>query len=201
MRILCLVVALWIAGCGGRQSSSSTTVSSGGADVTTPAPTETAPAADPEAVASEPVDLDDFAREPIDEEKPETTADLTEDPKRRDLKMTSYEEAMALPIELGDATTEGGEAQLSAERIARVMDGHLDDMYEECIRKELERGNVLGTVTMDLAIRGRDGRILGVTIEPGRRRFKSCLENYLQDVRFPRFASPRMGARYRFHAG
>jgi len=201
VRILCLVVALWIAGCGGRQSSSSTTVSSGGADVTTPAPTETAPAADPEAVASEPVDLDDFAREPIDEEKPETTADLTEDPKRRDLKMTSYEEAMALPIELGDATTEGGEAQLSAEQIARVMDGHLDDMYEECIRKELERGNVLGTVTMDLAIRGRDGRILGVTIEPGRRRFKSCLENYLQDVRFPRFASPRMGARYRFHAG
>ena len=201
MRILCLVGALWIAGCGGRQSSSSTTVSSGGADITTPTPTETVPVAEPEVVSSDPVDLDDFAREPMDEEEPEPAVDLTEEPKRRNLKMTSYEEAMAMPIELGDVTTEGGEAQLSAERIARVMDGHLDDMYEECIRKELERDNALGTVTMDLAIRGRDGRILGVTIEPGRRRFKSCLESYLEDVRFPKFASPRMGARYRFHAG
>jgi hypothetical protein len=79
------------------------------------------------------------------------------------------------------------------------MDAHLDEMYDECIRTELERGNELGTVTIDLAIRGRDGMVLGTTIEPGRRRFKNCLKNYLEDVRFPTFASPRMGARYRFH--
>ena len=74
-------------------------------------------------------------------------------------------------------------------------------MYDECIVKELRRGNELGTVTIDLAIRGEDGMVLGTTIEPGRRRFRKCLESYLEDVRFPSFASPRMGARYRFHTG
>ena len=131
----------------------------------------------------------------------ELTATSPEKPRRRDVKMMSYEEAMALPVAVGDATVEGEERQLSAAEVARILDGHLDDMYEECIRKELERDNPLGTVTIDLAIRGQDGMILGVTIEPGRRRFKSCLESYLEDVRFPKFSSPRMGARYRIHAG
>ena len=58
---------------------------------------------------------------------------------------------------------------------------------------------VAGDPPIDLAIRGRDGMILGATVEPGRRRFQRCLESYLEDVRFPSFASPRMGARYRFH--
>lgn len=115
--------------------------------------------------------------------------------------MVSYEEAMARPVEIGDATAEGGEAQLTGEQVARFMDDHLDEMYDECIEKELGRDNELGTVTIDLAIRGKDGMVLGATIDPGRRRFKKCLENYLEDVRFPTFASPRMGARYRFHAG
>ncbi len=140
--------------------------------------------------------------EPLAEpDREDATATSTEEPRRRDRKMMSYEEAMALPVMLGDAMVEGGEAQLSATEVARFMDGHLDDMYEECIRKELERGNSLGTVTIDLAIRGQDGMILGATIEPGRRRFKSCLESYLEEVRFPKFSSPRMGARYRIHAG
>ncbi|NNE19855.1 MAG: hypothetical protein HKN10_15395, partial [Myxococcales bacterium] len=108
---------------------------------------------------------------------------------------------MARPVEVGDATADGGEAQLSAEEVASFMDDHLDEMYELCIEKEIRRENELGTVTIDLAIRGKDGMILGTTIDPGRRRFKKCLEAYLEDVRFPSFASPRMGARYRFHTG
>ena len=115
--------------------------------------------------------------------------------------MMSYEEAMAAPIDLGDVTSDGGEAQLTGEEVARVMDAHLDEMYEACIRKELERDNELGTVTVDLAIRGSDGMVLGATVEPGRRRFKKCIVGYLEEVRFPGFASARMGARYRFHAG
>lgn len=124
-----------------------------------------------------------------------------ERPERRDIRMTSYERAMARPVEVGDATAEGGEAQLSGEEVATFMDDHLDEMYELCIEKELRRENELGTVTIDLAIRGKDGMVLGTTIDPGRRRFKKCLEDYLEDVRFPTFASPRMGARYRFHTG
>ena len=160
------------------------------------------PAYDTEPVAGDSVDSDGFVEDPIlESEGEEATVVSPDNPRRRDTKMMSYEEAMALPVTVGDAMSEGGEAQLSAGEIARFMDGHLDEMYEECIRKELERGNSLGTVTLDLAIRGQDGMILGVTIEPGRRRFKSCLQSYLEDLRFPEFSSPRMGARYRIHAG
>ena len=108
---------------------------------------------------------------------------------------------MARPVEMGDPTVEGGESQLSAEQVESVMDVHLEAMYELCIYRELERRDALGTVTMDLAIRGRDGMILGTTIEPGRHRFKRCLERHLNDVYFPTFASPRMGVRYRFDTG
>jgi hypothetical protein len=184
-----VAIAIAVAACGSRQPVSTTTVSSGGADVA-PAPDSTS--AEPEPSSEE-----------FGEPKPpvEPSDEVPEDLERRDVKMTSYEDAMAAPIELGDATRDGGEAQLTGEEVARVMDGHLDDMYEACIRKELERGNELGTVTVDVAIRGRDGMVLGATVEPGRRRFKKCIIGYLEDVRFPAFASPRMGARYRFRAG
>ncbi len=182
-------VAIAIAACGSRQPVRTAMVSSDGADV--------AAAPDSTPIESEP------PNEEVGEAKPpvEASDEAPEDLSRRDVRMTSYEDAMAAPIELGDATRDGGEAQLTGEEVARVMDGHLDEMYEACIRKELERGNELGTVTVDVAIRGRDGMVLGATVEPGRRRFKKCIVGYLEDVRFPAFASPRMGARYRFHAG
>ncbi|MGB3050513.1 MAG: hypothetical protein WBB42_05910 [Polyangiales bacterium] len=180
------------AACGSAQSPSSTTVSSGGADV-------------PEEAIADPGSGVDTESKAVDEEEEVELSDETkasrERRERRDIKMRSYDEAMARPVEVGDATAEGGEAQLSGEEVASFMDDHLDEMYELCIEKELRRENELGTVTIDLAIRGKDGMVLGTTIDPGRRRFKKCLEDYLEDVRFPTFASPRMGARYRFHAG
>ena len=147
-------------------------------------------------VDSEPAAVDAVEANELSDE-----ADGSERRNRRDIRMMSYEEAMARPVEVGDATADGGEAQLSGEEVASFMDHHLDEMYELCIEKEIRRENELGTVTIDLAIRGKDGMVLGTTIDPGRRRFKKCLEDYLEDVRFPTFASPRMGARYRFHAG
>jgi hypothetical protein len=187
MRGICLSAAILIAACGSKQSTGTTAVHAQDTEaVDTPATVATS--------ESPPVALKpDDSR---DEDEPE---EPSEEPERRDTKMTSYEEAMARPVEIGDATLDGGEAQLSGEEIARFMDGHLDEMFEECIEKELRRGNELGTVTIDLAIRGKDGMVLGTTIEPGRRRFTKCLANYLEDVRFPTFASARMGARYRFH--
>ena len=175
------------AGCGSKQSQGTTAVSSGGADLHDEPPVT-------EVASDEEVDPELWDPElPVEDEKSSNKR-----PPRRDIKMMSYEEAMALPVELGDATAGGGEGQLTGDEIARFMDDHLDEMYDECIKKELQRGNELGTVTIDLAIRGKDGMVVGTTIEPGRRRFKNCLEDYLEDVRFPPFASARMGARYRF---
>ena len=184
------VMAL-LAACGSKQSAGTTTAhaaeSAENADTMEKEP-PTVAVSESEPVALEPEE--EAERHELDE--PEETGD------ERDLKMMSYEKAMAVPIELGDASVDGGEAQLSAETITRVMDSHLDPMYHACIEKELRRGNPLGTVTMDLAIRGADGMVLGATIVPGRRRFKSCLEDYLEDIRFPTFAAPRMGTRYTF---
>lgn len=193
IRVMWLVGTILIgAACASAQSPRATTVSGGGADVPDQDVAEVRSASDEKAAAR---DLEE-AGENSDE------ADASSERRsRRRTKMVSYEEAMARPVEIGDAAVEGGEAQLSGDRVARLMDDHLDEMYDECIEQELRRGNELGTVTIDLAIRGKDGMILGATIDPGRRRFKKCLENYLEDVRFPEFASPRMGARYRFHAG
>ncbi len=178
--------------CGSAQSPSSTTVTSGGANVAEKVIVEPEPGVDSEALE---VDVDE-----ADELSDEANSSSRRR-ERRDVKMTSYEEAMARPVDVGDATADGGEAQLSGEEVASFMDDHLDEMYELCIEKEIRRENALGTVTIDLAIRGKDGIVLGTTIDPGRRRFKKCLEDYLEAVRFPTFASPRMGARYRFHAG
>ena len=177
------------AACGSKQAQETTAVRSGGVDLRDEPPVA--------AVTSE-EEVDPEVWNPdlaVDDDEP---SDKKRAP-RRDIKMMSYEEAMALPVELGDASAGGGEGQLTGDEIARYMDDHLDEMYDECIKKELQRGNELGTVTIDLAIRGKDGMVVGTTIDPGRRRFKNCLEDYLEDVRFPPFASARMGARYRFH--
>jgi hypothetical protein len=187
IRGVCLSVAILVAACGSKQSTGSTTANAAEADVQE----------EPATIAvseSPPVAL-----KPEDDEVEEDESEEPDEELERDVKMMSYEEAMALPVEIGDASVDGGEAQLSGDEIARIMDGHLDGMYDECIEKELRRGNELRTVTIDLAIRGKDGMVLGTTIDPGRRRFKKCLEDYLEDVRFPTFASARMGARYRFH--
>ncbi|MGB9337758.1 MAG: hypothetical protein WCB63_00925 [Polyangiales bacterium] len=175
------------AGCGSKQSQGTTAVSSGGADLRDEPPVT-------EVASDEEVDPEIWDPEPPVEAEESSNKKTP----RRDIKMMSYEEAMALPVELGDPTAGGGEGQLTADEIARFMDDHLDEMYDECIKKELQRGNELGTVTIDLVIRGKDGMVVGTTIEPGRRRFQNCLEGYLEDVRFPPFASARMGASYRF---
>lgn len=193
IRVILLGSAIsFCAACGSAQSPSSTTVTSGGANIAEKVIVEPEPGVGNEAAAVE-VDEGHELSDAADSSSPRR--------QRRDIKLTSYEEAMARPVELGDATADGGEAQLSGEEVAGFMDDHLDEMYELCIEREIRRENELGTVTIDLAIRGRDGMVLGTTIDPGRRRFKKCLEDYLEGVRFPTFASPRMGARYRFHTG
>ena len=186
IRRVCLSVAILVAACGSKQSTGSTTASAAEADL--PGEPGTIAVSESPPVALKPDDE-------LEEDEPEEPREELE----RDVKMMSYEDAMALPVEIGDASVDGGETQLSGEEIARTMDGHLDGMYDECIQKELRRANELRTVTIDLAIRGKDGMVLGTTIVPGRRRFKKCVEDYLEDVRFPTFASARMGARYRFH--
>lgn len=184
-----LWIALAFAACGSTQSTTKTTVTGGQASILQDTVDGVRKAA--------------AAREAEEEDEDSDSEDRARKKKssRKKTKIVSYEDAMAQPIEMGDVTLGGGEAQLTGDQIAQEMDDHLDEMYDECVERELRRGSELGTVTFDLVIRGQDGAVFGATIQPARRRFHKCLEGVLQTVRFPTFSAPRMGARYQFHTG
>jgi hypothetical protein len=112
--------------------------------------------------------------------------------------LISYDEAMQKPVVLGDVTEKCREKQLSGEQVVSEMDARLDEMYQECVVGEARRGEVPSTVTIDIAILG-DGSVQGATVSPGSPRFRRCIGNIVEKVRFPKFAAPRMGARYQFH--
>lgn len=112
--------------------------------------------------------------------------------------LISYDEAMQQPVEVGDATDECPEQQLSDTQVVAEMDRHLDAMYRQCVVSEYQRGGKLDTVTIDIAILG-DGSVQGATVSPGSKRFRTCIAGVVEDVRFPEFPAPRMGARYQFH--
>ena len=112
--------------------------------------------------------------------------------------MISYDEAMQKPVVLGDVTKKCREKQLRDDQVVAEIDAHLDDMYRECVVTEARRGAVPSTVTIDVAILG-DGSVQGATVSPGTKRFRRCIGGIVEKIHFPKFAAPRMGARYRFH--
>lgn len=112
--------------------------------------------------------------------------------------LISYDAAMQKPVSMGDVTKKCREKQLSDQQVVAEMDRHLDTMYTECVVGEYKRGGKLDTVTIDVAILG-DGSVQGATVAPGSKRFRSCIVSVVEDVKFPEFEAPRMGARYQFH--
>jgi hypothetical protein len=112
--------------------------------------------------------------------------------------LISYDEAMQRPVAIGDATKKCREKQLSGDQVVAELDNRLDEMYHECVVSEARRGKVPSTVTIDIAILG-DGSVQGATVSPGSKRFQGCIGGIVEDIRFPKFAAPRMGARYQFH--
>jgi len=112
--------------------------------------------------------------------------------------LVSYDEAMQMPVSMGDVTKNCPERQLSEEQVVAEMDRHLDTMYRECVVTEYKRGGKLDVVTIDIAILG-DGSVQGATVSSGSKRFRRCVTDVVEDVRFPKFSAPRMGARYQFH--
>jgi hypothetical protein len=108
----------------------------------------------------------------------------------------SYEDAMNEAVELGDATKGGGERQLRPGDIEGVMNRKLNTLFS-CVGQELRGGARLGTVQIDLAIRG-SGQVAGASVNAGSPAFKKCIAAKVRQISFPPFPAPRMGARYSF---
>ena len=124
-----LAIAVPVAGgCGSKQSASSTVpkepaVSGAGAEVPKTSTSSPTPEASPELPTDAVEEVTQIDR--TDEERePDQSAEARRSA-RRDVRMVSYEDAMARPVEVGDATIFGGEAQLSADEVASFMDDHL----------------------------------------------------------------------------
>ena len=105
---------------------------------------------------------------------------------------------MQTPVAMGDVTKNCPEKQLSNEQVVAEMDRHLEAMYTQCVVSEYKRGGKLDTVTIDIAILG-DGSVQGATAAPGSKRFRRCISDLVEGLRFPKFSAPRMGARYQFY--
>lgn len=110
----------------------------------------------------------------------------------------TYEEAMNQIVDVGDVNMAGGEGRLSPQQVAGVMNRHLNRIYP-CVAAENRRGGGLSRVQIDLAITG-GGDLLGASTRQGSAAFKACIQSRVRGIRFPTFGSPRMGARFTFHA-
>lgn len=109
----------------------------------------------------------------------------------------SYAEAMSRPVEIGDASQNGGEGRLTGGEVASIMNRHLNRFYGKCVLPEVKAGGKPGNVKVDLAIAG-SGSVMGATVYGGSTSFQGCMGQQIKTVRFPTFGAPRMGARYSF---
>lgn len=108
----------------------------------------------------------------------------------------TYEDAMNQAVDMGNAEQGGGERQLTANDIARVLNGRLS-MFRSCIVQEARTMPSTHSCSMDIAIAG-SGSVLGVSVTTGSAGFKSCVSSKVRSVHFPSFPAPRMGARFGF---
>ncbi len=109
----------------------------------------------------------------------------------------SYEQAMNIAVDIGDATMGGGQGRLNGGQVAGVMNRHLNRIFNACVVPESRAGRGLGNVDIDIAIAG-SGQVMGVSARQGSGSFKSCVRRVVRGIRFPSFAAPRMGTRYSF---
>lgn len=115
----------------------------------------------------------------------------------RGSRVPSYEAAMNMVVDLGDARSGGGGGQLKPAQVSNVLDARLQGGGLRCLNQEPNHGRGLGSIPIDVAI-GGDGRVLGVSARKGSEGFRRCLNELLGGAQFPSFGAPRMAVRYQF---
>lgn len=116
--------------------------------------------------------------------------------KRAKGELPSYVEAMLEPAELGDLDNDEGQEHLSSNRIAEVMNGHVNEIFQGCVLREIKTTR-MSRISIQMVISGK-GAVTGATTKPGSKSFQHCVNRKLIAINFPKFAGPRMGAEYTF---
>jgi serine/threonine protein kinase len=110
----------------------------------------------------------------------------------------SYEEYMAMGVDIGDLGADGGQMQLTQGQINAVMSSQGKKVYP-CIYAELKKNSSLKKVALKFAIDGKTGRVAGVSVTSGgSSELQSCLSSKMKSIQFPTFGAPRMGATFYF---
>lgn len=116
--------------------------------------------------------------------------------KRAKGELPSYAEAMLEPAELGDLENDEGQQHLTSNRIAEVMNGHVNDIFQRCVLREIKTTE-MSRISIQMVISGK-GEVTGATTKPGSKTFQRCVNKKLIAINFPKFTAPRMGAEYTF---
>ncbi len=116
--------------------------------------------------------------------------------KRAKGELPTYAEAMLEPAELGDLENDEGQQHLSSNKVAEVMNGHVNELFQGCVLREIKTKK-MSRISIQMVISGK-GEITGATTKPGSKTFKRCVNKKLIAINFPKFTAPRMGAEYTF---
>ena len=102
----------------------------------------------------------------------------------------TYEEAMAMGVEMGSLGNNSGQRQLSAAVIEQVMDGNVR-RFLPCMDGSANR------VDMNIAV-GSNGRVIGTSVKQGSAKLKKCVASKVRGIKFPTSASPRTATSWWF---
>lgn len=102
----------------------------------------------------------------------------------------SYEEAMNMGVSLGDLQNSGGQKQLTAADIQRIMDRNVRK-FLPCMDGSSKK------VTMDIAVSG-GGQVIGVSVKEGSSKLKKCVASKVRRIKFPPSSAPRTATSWWF---
>ncbi len=102
----------------------------------------------------------------------------------------TYEEAMAMGVEMGSLADNSGQRQLSAAVIGQVMDSNVR-RFLPCMDGSANR------VDMNIAV-GGDGRVIGTSVKQGSSKLKKCVASKVRGIKFPTSSSPRTATSWWF---
>jgi eukaryotic-like serine/threonine-protein kinase len=103
----------------------------------------------------------------------------------------SYEEAMAMGVNLGSAKSAGGQRQLTAADIDAIMNKNVR-RFLPCMSGESTK-----RVDMNIAVAG-DGSVIGVSVQQGSPKLKSCVTSIVRRINFPASNAPRTATSWYF---
>lgn len=107
----------------------------------------------------------------------------------------SYDAAMQVPVAY-DFVGGASDATLSRSQIEAPLTAVLPRLVR-CVAQERSRHNTLDAVQLHVVL-GRDGRVMGATVDQGSAAFQRCAVGVVRALRWTSFTAPRLSFSWGF---